>query len=129
MPWGMWEMKSILIVDDEASVRESLAPVLESNEVLVNSASTVAEAEEFLKEQKFDLVITDLRLGGTLGTEGLDLITRIKELEPSTLVVLMTAFGSREVEMEARRRGASDFWKKSILIPELVSRVRALLNC
>lgn len=125
----MWEMKSILIVDDEASVRESLAPVLESDEVQVNSASSVAEAEEFLKEQKFDLVITDLRLGGTLGTEGLDLISRIKELEPSTQVVLMTAFGSREVEIEARRRGASDFWKKSILIPDLVSRVRALLNC
>ena len=124
----MFVMKSILIVDDEASVRESLAPVLESDEVKVDSASSLGEAEEFLKVQKFDLVITDLRLGGTLGTEGLDLISRIKELEPTTRVVLMTAFGSREVEQEARRRGASDFWKKSILIPDLVSRVRTLLG-
>ena len=122
----MWDMKAILIVDDEASVRESLAPVLESEGVVVNGASSAAEAEQILRKQKFDLVITDLRLGGTLGTEGLDLITRIKELEPSTHVVLMTAFGSREVEMEARRRGAADFWKKSIMIPELISRVRAL---
>lgn len=121
-------MKSILIVDDEASVRESLAPVLESDEVKVDSASSLGEAEQFLKMQKFDLVITDLRLGGCMGTEGLDLISRIKELEPSTRVVLMTAFGSSEVEQEARRRGASDFWKKSILIPDLVSRVRNLLG-
>jgi DNA-binding NtrC family response regulator len=122
----MDDMKTILIVDDEASVRESLAPILESEEVRVNEAASVAEAEQILKAQKFDLVITDLRLGGTRGTEGLDLITRIKELEPTTQVVLMTAFGSREVELEARRRGAADFWKKSILIPELISRVRAL---
>jgi DNA-binding NtrC family response regulator len=124
----MRDMKSILIVDDEASVRESLVPVLESDEVTVSSAASVAEAEQILMKQKYDLVITDLRLGGTLGTEGLELITRIKELEPSTQVVLMTAYGSRDVELEARRRGASDFWKKSILIPDLVSRVRALLN-
>lgn len=119
-------VKSILIVDDEASVRESLAPVFESDQVIVKSASSVAEAEAILKKRKFDLVITDLRLGGIHGTEGLDLISRIKEMEPSTHVVLMTAFGSREVELEARRRGAADYWKKSMLIPELISRVRAL---
>jgi DNA-binding NtrC family response regulator len=119
-------MKTILIVDDEASVRESLTPILESEDVQVNSAASAEEAEVILKDHKFDLVITDLRLGGSMGTEGLDLISRVKELEPSTQVVLMTAFGSREVEMEARRRGAADFWKKSILIPDLISRVRAL---
>lgn len=84
------------------------------------------EAERLLKTETFDLVITDLRLTGTVGAEGFELISQIKARTPETPVVLFTAYGSPEIEREARERGAADYWEKTIPIPALIEKVRAL---
>lgn len=120
------EHKSVLIVDDEKTTRSGLAALLESDAVVVRTASTMEEAERLLKTETFDLVITDLRLTGTVGAEGFELISQIKARTPETPVVLFTAYGSPEIEREARERGAADYWEKTIPIPALIEKVRAL---
>jgi len=120
------EHKSVLVVDDEKTTRSGLAALLESDAVVVRTASTMEEAERLLKTETFDLVITDLRLTGTVGAEGFELISQIKARTPETPVVLFTAYGSPEIEREARERGAADYWEKTIPIPALIEKVRAL---
>ena len=118
--------KSILIVDDDKTTRDSLASLLQSEAVTLRTGSTIEEAETLLKSEPFDLVITDLQLSGRGGMDGLELISRINARMPKTLVVLFTAYGSAEIEQEAKKRGASDYWEKTIEIATLVERVRAL---
>jgi len=118
--------RSVLIVDDEESVRTGLASILESDEVDVKAVASLEEAAGLLRRDPFDLVVTDLRMSGPFGFEGLEVIWRVKERSPGTRIVLFTAFGTREVKEAARRLGAFDCWSKSTPILEIVSRIRAL---
>lgn len=118
--------KKVLIVDDDETTRASLALILKSDAVEIHTVATEREAERQLSREAFDLVITDLHLTGRVGMEGLDMISKIKAQRPETHVVLFTAFGSPEIEREAMMRGASDYWEKTIMIPTIVERVKAL---
>ncbi|MBI3949875.1 MAG: response regulator [Acidobacteria bacterium] len=118
--------KSVLIVDDDNSICSSLASLLKSELVETRIASTMEEAEMLLRTETFNLALVDLRLRGSEGTEGLDLISRIKARAPETRVVLFTAYGSPEIEQEALRRGAVEYWEKRMKIPTLIERIRAL---
>ncbi|MCS7158433.1 MAG: response regulator [Blastocatellia bacterium] len=120
------EPKRLLIVDDDEAITSSLASLLGSDAVVVRTASTWEHAVELLQTQTFDLVITDLRLSGTMGMEGLELISMIKTRLPQTRVVLLTGYGSPEVERQARERGADAYLDKTLPISMLVERVRAL---
>ncbi len=118
--------KSLLFVDDDPVLRSSLPPALESAELSVETAASLEQAQALLEQRHFDLVITDLRLSGSQATEGMELIRWLRLRSPEQLVVLITAFGSREIEHRARRLGAADYWQKSIPIPEILLRLRAL---
>jgi len=120
------EPKRLLIVDDDETVTASLASLLGSDPVVVRTASSWEQAVELLQSETFDLVITDLRLSGRVGMEGLDLISQIKQRSPGTRVVLLTAYGSPEIEREARARGADDYWEKTLPVSALLERARAL---
>jgi DNA-binding NtrC family response regulator len=117
--------KSVLIVDDDETITLGLTCVLESDQVMVCTASTLEEVEMLLKIETFDLIITDLRLTGSVGLEGLDVISHIKKRTPQTPVVLLTAYGSPEIEQEAKRRGATEYWEKTIPIPTFIEKIRA----
>ncbi len=117
---------SVLVVDDEESVRTGLVSVLESDRVEVTGAASLQEAEGFLRRGQFDLVVTDLRMGGSLSFEGLEVIWRVRERSPETRIVLFTAFGTPEIEEAAKRLGATDCWSKAMPIPNIMSRLRAL---
>jgi DNA-binding NtrC family response regulator len=123
---GYVEKKSVLIVDDDDSICASLVSLLRSDVVETQIASTVEEAEALLKTECFDLAIVDLRLGGSGGVEGLELISIIKARTPGTQVVLFTCYGSPEIEREARERGAADYWEKTIKIASLIERLRIM---
>ncbi len=123
---GAGKRCSVLIVDDEESVRNGLASILASERVEVKTASRLGEADGLLRAGSFDLVVTDLRMNGPLCFEGLEVIWRAKESSPDTKVVLFTAYGTQEVYAAARRLGAADCLNKSMPIPEIVSRLRAL---
>jgi CheY-like chemotaxis protein len=122
----MSSRRSVLIVDDDDAVRAGLASILESEEVDVKTAATLQEAEGLLSMADFDVVMTDLRLSGPSCYEGWEVIRRVKGRSPRTHVVLFTAFGTEEIEQAAKRLGAAACWSKSIPIPEIISRIRAL---
>ncbi|MBD3868592.1 MAG: response regulator [Acidobacteria bacterium] len=119
-------VKKVLIVDDDAAVLLGLPAVLESPAVQVATAASLHEACTLLTSQSVDLVITDLRLRGQTDTDGMELISWIKERYPETEVALITGLGSVDLRDEALRRGASAYWEKSISMPDLVARVNAL---
>jgi len=119
-------MKKLLIVDDEPTILLTLSHVLSSKDTVVITSSRIEEAEEALSRYPFDLVIADIRLSGMYGIEGLELLSYIKEMSPSTEVIIMTAYGSHEMRDEAYSRGAYYYYEKPIDIEHLVSKIRPL---
>src|ERR1043165_8051314 len=99
----------ILVVDDENTITCALELLLCEHDYDVNTASTAAEAEALLARRWFDLVFLDLRLPDS---DGIRLLEQIKQTTPDTEVVLMTAYGSLEVTIEAIKRGAFYYVEK-----------------
>ncbi|HKO96286.1 MAG TPA: sigma-54 dependent transcriptional regulator [Pyrinomonadaceae bacterium] len=99
----------ILIVDDEPSIADVIKLILSESGYEVFTANTVGEATMILCEQSVDVVITDLRLSDG---SGIDLLTHIKRETPDTEVILMTAYGSIEITVEAIKRGAYYYVEK-----------------
>ncbi len=119
-------MKKILIVDDEPTILLTLSHLLGNKNTTVITSSRIEEAEEALTRYTFDLVIADIRLSGMYGIEGLELLSYIKKMSPSTEVIIMTAYGSDEIREDAYRRGAFFYYEKPIDIPHLVEKVESL---
>ena len=107
---------SILIVDDEASQRDVLAGYLQKKGYTVRQASSATQAMQVLAGAVVDIVLTDLKMPGRTGAE---LLTDIKERNPETTVVLMTAFGTIEGAVAALRSGAYDYLSKPIDLEDL----------
>ncbi len=101
----------ILVVDDEINIREALAALLEDDGYLVNAAASTEQALELLRENQFDVVISDLRMKGG---SGLDLLRWIRESCPATEVIILTAFGTVEGAVEAMKLGAYDYVAKPV---------------
>src|SRR5205807_4317916 len=114
----------LLIVDDEKPTREGLRAVLEDR-YDVYLAEDTAAAVELLEKEHFDVLLTDLRLPSE---DGMKLIARAKSLSKPPVCILMTAYGSEEVAVEAMKRGADDYIAKGRMqIDELEMRIgRAL---
>lgn len=99
----------LLVVDDERSVTGALELILSESGYEVLTAHTVVEATKVLSDRNIDLVITDFRLPDATG---IDLITHIKRETPDTEVILMTAYGSLDITIEAIKRGAYYYLEK-----------------
>lgn len=99
-------IEKILIVDDEILVRNFLAETLRRKNFDVATAENGTKAINLLKEASFDLVITDMKMPDLTG---IDVLKKAKELSPSTVVVIITAFGSIENAVEAMRLGAFNY--------------------
>jgi DNA-binding NtrC family response regulator len=97
---------TILVVDDERSIRIGLKGLLAKEGYEVAIAESGGEALRFLDGQLFDLVLTDLRMPGL---DGVSLLKKIKEQYLDTLVVMMTAYGSEKIAVEAMKAGAHDY--------------------
>ena len=110
-------MANILLLDDEANVREVLALSLNSFGHDVVSIATPEEATQILEQQAFDVVITDLRMDGE--DKGLDVVRQAKSIQPDTIVLLLTAYASAETAVEAMRNGAFDYITKPVSRTEL----------
>jgi DNA-binding NtrC family response regulator len=107
-------MPRILIADDQADVVAALSLLLKGEGFKIDSASSPAGVLKTLDGQEFDVVLIDLNYARdtTSGAEGLDLLSKIQALDPSLPVVVMTAWGSVNLAVEAMRRGARDFIQK-----------------
>ena len=119
--------KRILIVDDEKKVAFFLQESLEDlgNNYEVVSAETAEEALQQIEFQPFDLIITDLRMPGI---NGLELMKRVRAISPKTRTILITAYGSDEVEAEARRLQAYSYFTKPFHIENFMETVQEALK-
>lgn len=102
---------SILVVDDEPLIRESLYEIFRIDGFRVHMAKSGEEAVELMQNQEMDIVVTDMKLPKM---SGLDLIERIKEKHPEIDVILITGFGSIESAVGAMKKGAYDYITKPI---------------
>ncbi|MET0553088.1 MAG: response regulator [Vicinamibacteria bacterium] len=116
----------LLLVDDQASILLALREYLEDRGFRVDCASTPAEADGLLDRTAYDVVIADLRLSAADAAGGLRLLRRVRERRPGTRTVLLTAYGSPEVEAEARRIGIDALAAKSHGLEEVAGVVRSL---
>jgi DNA-binding NtrC family response regulator len=111
----------ILVVDDEASIREMIKKGLsQMGGFNVETAQNGAEAIEKIEKEVFDLVLTDLKMPEM---DGLELLKNIKGTRPEVMVILMTAYGSIETAVEAMKMGADDYITKPFNIDHLLLRI------
>src|SRR5204862_1200935 len=101
---------TVLIVDDEKHTRDGLRSLLE-NEYDVYVAHDIAGAMNVLEREQIDVLFTDLRLGGE---DGMTLIDRTLKMPRAPVCIMMTAYGSVDVAVEAMKRGAYDFVTKPL---------------
>jgi len=117
----------ILVADDQAGVLESLRLLLKGDGYQVETATSPAAVLALAERSDFNCVLMDLNYARdtTSGQEGLDLLTRLQAIDSSLPVVVMTAWGSVDVAVEAMRRGARDFIQKPWENARLLSVVRS----
>lgn len=106
-------MPHILVVDDEQSILFALEDYFSAQGCTVDCARELEEAQALLSNIRYELVLCDLRLSGLHSAEGLDLVSFVRERCPATRVVVLTAYGSPEIQAEAYRRGVDAFLNKS----------------
>lgn len=99
----------VLVVEDEDYVRDSLGEMLRARGYATRLAASIEAAGQVLSRSPVDVVLTDLRLGGS---DGLDLIRRLRATSPDTPVVVLTGFGTVGSAVECIRAGASDYLLK-----------------
>jgi DNA-binding NtrC family response regulator len=120
----------ILIADDQEDVLEALRLLLKPEGFNIDSAATPQDILEALKRKDYDAILMDLNYtrDTTSGQEGLDLLNRIQELDSTLPVIVLTAWGSVDLVVEAMRRGARDFIQKPWDNERLFAIVRTQLE-
>src|SRR5271167_2823533 len=120
----------LLIADDQPQILEALRLLLKPEGYQLEMVRTPALLLEALMHESFDGVLIDLNYtrDTTSGQEGMDLVVRIKEIDPQLPVVVMTAWGNIDLAVEAMRRGASDFIQKPWENPRLLSILRTQME-
>ena len=117
--------ETLLVVDDEPSMREFLEIMLTQDGYIVRSASSGEEGLELFKVSEPSLVLTDVRMPGM---SGLDLIQRLKQINPTVPVIVITAFASAEDALRAVREGAYDYLSKPFQLDDLRIIIRNALE-
>jgi len=122
-------MPRILIADDQPDVITALRLLLKGESYDITPASSPAAAMKVIEKQELDLVLIDLNYtrDTTSGSEGMQLLSRIRAIDPTLPVVVMTAWGSVDIAVEAMRRGARDFiqkpWENARLLAVLQTQI------
>jgi DNA-binding NtrC family response regulator len=116
--------KRVLILDDEASIRELCARVLSRAGFAVVTAGNGTEGLKLLQAEAFDLVISDIRMPGI---SGLDVLEHAKQRYPSIIVVLITGFGTPEALSRAKASGAEKILTKPFNPIELLTTVKEVM--
>ena len=119
-------MAEVLVVEDEVNARQVLALILEGHGHGVAACANAAEAEVALKQGRFDVVLTDLRMEGR--NEGLDVVRMGARLCPDTPIILLTAYASAQTAVEAMKEGAFDYLTKPVSAEELAQAVERALD-
>lgn len=113
-------IEKILIVDDELLMRNYLMEALKRKGFEVTAVENGEKAVKCLEESAFDMVITDMKMGGL---SGMDVLKKVKELSPQTLVIVVTAFGSIENAVDAMKLGAFHYLIKPFSLESLMANI------
>src|SRR5437660_548881 len=119
----------VLIADDQRDVLEALKLLLKGEGFGIHTASSPAGVLDSLQAREFDAVLIDLNYARdtTSGQEGLDLLSRIQAIDSTLPVIVMTAWGTVDLAVEAMRRGARDFvqkpWENARLLAVLRTQI------
>src|ERR1051326_8492183 len=116
---------SILIIDDEAAIRESLQTLLELEGYRIETAGDGEEGLARLANEPFDLVLLDFAMPGR---DGLQILSEIRDRDPQLAVVMITAFGTVENAVKAMQAGASNFIQKPWDNEKLLADIRAAIS-
>lgn len=117
-------IREVLIVEDELCIRDVLVELFETEGVRVSSAGTLDEGKRLLARHLFDLIVTDIRLGGRRDG-GLQIMAAAGVLSPEATIIALTAFPDDDNRQASIRLGATHFLEKSVSlerIAELAAR-------
>ncbi len=118
----------ILVVDDEESICFSMSEYFSLHGFIVDTAREIEEAERLVESTAYGVIIQDLRLGTTRNPDGINIIKLAHERHPETRIVVLTAYGSTEMEDEARRFGADAFLRKPKPLSQVAQVVQGLIE-
>ena len=117
--------KSILIVEDEETLRESIKRIFGKEGFSVDGAESAEKALGLLETNAYDVIITDIILPGM---DGIEMLTRVREQVPDQIVIVVTAYASLDTSVKALRAGAYDYIMKPIIHEEIKQIVRNALR-
>ncbi len=115
----------LLIVDDEAVIRDGLKRILNGESFVVETCSSGFSAIEVMQLREFDLIITDLKMPGM---SGIEVLKSVRTLQPDTPVILITGYASVDTAVEAMKNGASDYISKPFAPDLLLQKIQNALN-
>ncbi|MFN2530040.1 MAG: response regulator [Pyrinomonadaceae bacterium] len=118
----------LLVVDDEESICFSMSEYFSLQGYKVDTAREPDEAEKLIKSANYKVVIQDLRLSTARNPDGLEMIKMIRGHNALTRIIVLTAYGSAEMEDEARRCGADAFLRKPKPLSQVAQVVQGLIE-
>lgn len=113
------EKKRILVVDDEAAILLAFKKLLQRPEVQIDTCESLEDAIRYIDLFYYDAAIADLRLSGSLGQEGFQIISYLKKKSPSAKAALITAYGMNGTERNAFSNGADFYFEKPVSFKDL----------
>jgi len=116
---------NILVVDDEPNARNSLAEILRLEDFRVATAANGEAALEALEQEKFDVMLLDLKMPGM---DGVEVLNKIKTNWPKTKVVMITGYSTVDTAVQALRLGAFNFIEKPFTPDMLISAVKEVFG-
>jgi DNA-binding NtrC family response regulator len=122
------QMPRMLIVDDEESICFSMSEYFGLQGYQVDTARDLEEAEQLIESGEYSVAILDLRLGVAHNADGLEIIKLLNDRRPETRVVVLTAYGSAEMEDEARHYGADAFLRKPKPLSQVAQVIQGLIE-
>jgi DNA-binding NtrC family response regulator len=122
------QMPRMLIVDDEESICFSMSEYFGMHGYEVDTARELEEAEKLIEQNEYAVAILDLRLGVAHNADGLEITKVLAQRQPSTRIVVLTAYGSTEMEDDARRCGADAFLRKPKPLSQVAQVIQGLID-
>lgn len=119
---------NLLVVDDEESICFSMSEYFSQHGFRVDTAREMEEAEGLINVTDYKVIIQDLRLGAARRPDGLEIIRMVHKRNPDTRIIVLTSYGSAEVEAEARRAGADAFLRKPKPLSQVAQVVQGLIE-
>lgn len=121
-------MLRLLVVDGEESICFSMKEYFTMHGYQVDTAQYLEEAERLVETTVYDVVVQDLRLGSAQNPDGLEMIKFIRRQNTATRIIVLTAYGSPQMEKEAAQLGADAFLRKPKPLSHVAQVIQGLIE-